>query len=88
MRKTTWKPTNTKILRNAYQFLVDSRNSTVILLKTALARRKLFQEDQKDFVLLTFQFLTPCLKPFGAHGVNKDMLFWKKRKWAQHLFLF
>ena len=57
MTKATWKPPNTKILRNACQLLfADSRNSTVILLKTALARRKLIQEYQKDFVLLTFQF--------------------------------
>ena len=83
MTKATWKPPNTKILRNACQLLfADSRNSTVILLKTALARRKSIQEYQKDFVSLTFQFLPPCLKLFGAHCVNKDMLFWKKRKWA------
>ena len=42
MTKAMWKPLNTKILRNACQLLfTDSRNSTVILLKTALARRKL-----------------------------------------------
>ena len=57
MTKATWKPPNTKILRNACQLLfADSRKSIVILLKTALARRKLIQEYQKDFVLLTFQF--------------------------------
>ena len=45
MTKTTWKPPNTKILRNACQLLfADSRNSTVTLLKTALARRKLIQD--------------------------------------------
>ena len=74
------KTPNTKILRNASQLLfADSRNSTMILLKTGLAMRKLIQEDQKDFVLLTFQFFPPCLKPFGAHCVNKDMLFSKKK---------
>ena len=58
----------TKILRNACQLLfADSRNSTVILLKTALARRKLIQEYQKDFVLIstcfTLKFHYDVIKP-------------------------
>ena len=64
MTKTRWKPPGSKI-SSACQFLfANSRNNTVILLKIALARTKLVQENQTDFVSLTFLFLPLSLKPY------------------------